>query len=328
MENKTMMNIEKDANVPFHSGDVLVNRFGEIKGNLRKECLGSNPMLIAYLAFNNVKILPVYWKHLSVVKINDGDESVENYDLILVTPMESLELPGFYLIPGFSNYLINKEGKLIKRSAWEDIIASPSVNGYYTYRMKDDYGHTGNRLRHRILAISLIPSNVPVSELTVNHINLVCGDDRISNLEWVTLEENIRHAREFNRDKMKRYPSVEIRDILSGEVMTYGNHTACAKYLNISPMTLVRWAQDGPCKPRRGYQIRWKDDNNSEWPEVSSTGYLFKLIFPSGKSIECNGMRAAKEVNLTRTSLARSLREGRNIINGIRIIHRGHLKPI
>lgn len=44
---------------------------------------------------------------------------------------------------------------------------------------------------HRIIAEAFIPGD---HELFVNHINGVKSDNRISNLEWVTAKQNVKHA--------------------------------------------------------------------------------------------------------------------------------------
>ena len=92
----------------------------------------------------------------------------------------------------YSNYMVSDKGN-IKRNDGIIIkpINPPSGNGYFVIKI------TANKYRkittlHRIVAEAFIPN--PDNKPQVNHINGKKCDNSVSNLEWVTRSENIRHA--------------------------------------------------------------------------------------------------------------------------------------
>ena len=84
---------------------------------------------------------------------------------------------------------------------------------------------------HRIVAENFLdnPNNLP----EVNHIDGDYYNNKLSNLEWISKLDNMRHASE--NKLMKRYTrKVIIKNLETDETKTFDSVTECAKYLNYS----------------------------------------------------------------------------------------------
>ena len=100
-------------------------------------------------------------------------------------------------IPGHENYMASTLGRIMSlRKPGERIMATEVSNGrYLTCRItvaKNKQFHTGV---HRLVAAAF--HGRPSEGMQVNHINGVCMDNRPENLEYMTMQDNIR-------DKVRR----------------------------------------------------------------------------------------------------------------------------
>lgn len=106
------------------------------------------------------------------------------------------EVKGIYSVSNQGRVMNNRTGYILK--------SVPFHRGYMKVNLKVD-GKSISRQVHRLVAIAFIPNldNKP----EVNHKNGIHEDNRVENLEWVTGEENRKHAYETNlvRHKDDRY---------------------------------------------------------------------------------------------------------------------------
>lgn len=98
--------------------------------------------------------------------------------------MEYKEVVGFPYFITSEGIILNSKLKVrqpgLKRSGYHQVtFKSPSKDKTY--------------LVHRLVALTFIPN--PLNKPFVNHINGIKTDNRVENLEWVTHQENMDHAK-------------------------------------------------------------------------------------------------------------------------------------
>jgi DNA-binding XRE family transcriptional regulator len=116
---------------------------------------------------------------------------------------------------------VNGKGKG-KKLVLEQIINPQIDKGYFRVNLYKN-GKLKRIAVHRLVAIAFIPNQEEKPQ--VNHINGIKTDNRLENLEWVTLSENMIHAYKENllvrkgekhtQNKLSVSNVIEIRNLLS-----------------------------------------------------------------------------------------------------------------
>lgn len=263
--------------------------------------------VIAAIVFQEVYLQPAYWSKISIEN-EVGNIYPENFVLSYKEPISSLEYPGFFIIPYYSNYVISRSGILIKKSNGLEIQASRTSLGYFTFRMTDDFGKTQNFLRHRILAYAFLTIPYNYEKLDINHIDGIPGNDSLDNIEWATRSENNYHA--VNNGLKTDNKQVEVYDRVTDKSYMFNSCSQAGKFFKTTETTISNRASSNGTKIYNGFQFRFFKEVNEDWPVVNNGD--FTLNFSDGKIKTCDSLEAARTLDITRTSLMRILREGRN----------------
>ena len=303
----------------FRDGTIISDKGNEVSleefSNVTSVVVESN-FTLASIVYSEDTWPARYWKYLAAVE----EQSQHKGYVYHKEPIESLEYPGFYLIPGFNRYLVTKNALLLDRFEDRLVASSRGVLGYYTWRMRDNKGRAFNRLRHRVLCMAFKPSKTPFDCLEVNHINGLPGDDRLENLELVNRSENVLHA--YKTGLRSDNKPVQIRNVLNGDVEYFYSCSEAARNLGITETTVSKRSQTQGRISYNGLQYRFfSTDSWFDNPSVSSDEKLgYTAYFSDGTNKTCSAAQAAILTGLTRTSFLRKIRESEEVIcKGIKV---------
>jgi hypothetical protein len=144
-----------------------------------------------------------------------------------------------------SLYTKNGHGKTYREHY---MVGSYNNGGYKRLLLNRDGVRTYANF-HRLVALAFIPN--PENKKTINHINGIKDDNRVVNLEWATLQENITHAVINN---LRGSPNRKIKLTSKNDKPTiiFRSYDDCAKYL-------------GKCKGYISYNKYRGIYENEEW---------------------------------------------------------------
>lgn len=122
------------------------------------------------------------------------------------------------LINNCSHHTIDENGTITNTKTNHIKSTWIGANGYLHVDIQEN-GKATKYALHRLLALAFIPN--PEEKRTVNHIDGDKLNNALSNLEWATDSENIKHAYDNNLQPYKRnYSLKEYEDFL--EQILYG----------------------------------------------------------------------------------------------------------
>lgn len=205
-----------------------------------------------------------YVERCQVVFADGNPNNIHPANLVWIFPPEGLEVPlypGYYFIPSFTRYAINRDGKVISLFTGDVKCTGLATTGYRDLGLRrDDLVYHGANL-HRALALTFIPYGHDINLLVTNHRDGDRDNSTLGNLEWVTQSENVQHgyamksgyrgtaknmavrkaliARGVNVDGIEfDHDGIEVKNILTGEVVEYASQNQAAKAIGVSAGTI------------------------------------------------------------------------------------------
>jgi hypothetical protein len=175
-----------------------------------------------------------------------------------------------YPIEGFPNYYVTDTGDVYSRTItnnWRIKKMRPQImpSGYLKVNLCKNSIKTTKHV-HRLVAEAFIPN--PENKRQVNHKNGDRMDNRVSNLEWCSASENIKHSydvlhrknpRSMLGRKGKGNPrSIPVQQILNGVVVAEYENAVDAEDKTGICKTSIRNCCRGGAKTARGFEWKYK----------------------------------------------------------------------
>lgn len=115
-----------------------------------------------------------------------------------------------------NSYAIEEDGRVWSKYAKKYMKTSIDKDGYSTIALKNDRNTYSRFGIHRLLMIAFFPID-NMEDMQVNHKDGNKQNNCLSNLEWVTCEQNLKHARDNNLNttfgqKGNKHPNSKISE--------------------------------------------------------------------------------------------------------------------
>lgn len=209
-------------------------------------------------------------------------------------------------IPAFTRYGIDDDANIVDLITGEPVRTYVGRDGYVSVSLKSDIGIKKLVSRHRcqLLAAGDYPANA--SKLDVNHDNLTPGDDKLSNLSWMSRSENVKHGimmrKHLGNTADTLTGKLDVKNIETGDEYCNLSIDTAARTMNVSSNCLRRYLRKEQYLIINGiWTYKWSDSSGYN---VNSDQWHFKavsvLFLESGVEKHYSQMtEAAKDLGLT-----------------------------
>lgn len=173
----------------------------------------------------------------NIVLYNNGKTKWFTKSALMKEYFPTIDLKGFKTIPGFSDYIVNKEGVVYSKVYRKILNLTKDCNGYHVVSIFNDNRVRKTKKVHHLVLMTFKPNDYKLittdfknnhnpdgKVYSTNHIDGVKTNNRLDNLEVITHKDNVRHAMDtglvstvkpvkvkfHNTGEIKHYPSMAV----------------------------------------------------------------------------------------------------------------------
>jgi hypothetical protein len=189
------------------------------------------------------------------------------------------------VIPNYSKYVASTLGRIKNNYSTQILKQHLDKSGYCRITLTDDTNKSQASGVHRLIAITWIAN--PDNKLTVNHINKIRYDNRMTNLEWSTHSEQNSSKKKDCAKTTRSNKGIWKCDKDTGEQITY-YRTVREAAADINTINHSNISLAARTNANSMYGFKWKYDDskivdiekktnfleNEEWKLVEDTYYI------------------------------------------------------
>ena len=173
----------------------------------------------------------------------------------------------FKSIDGYDNYAISNLGEVLsyKRGYWKRLKPYLGKNGYCYVNLSNEAKVT-HKYIHRLVAEAFLEN--PERKTVVNHIDGDKSNNNVENLEWVTFQENSKHAFDtglvtFEGRHLGAAASstpIIATDPITGERLYFKSQHEASRVLGMT-VPHINKALRGSCLTAYGYTFEYAEES-------------------------------------------------------------------
>lgn len=235
---------------------------------------GLSLALILGVTYRNCLVPIRLLKKLKVLYLDGNVSNHKITNFIWACPEGNLTHPlfnGYCYIPGFSRYLVNRQGEVLSVARGTLLSPYQDKSGYMMYGVQPDVGKRTIVGMHRLLMLAYTKYGPKIDSLDVNHLDTVKDNNNLNNLEWASRKRNSIHA---HYNGLNNSMPVLVRDTVTKEVVRYYSIEETARCMNLNGETVRQRLMTSPTNVyNHRYQFKYEDDTR-DWTQDEQLVYV------------------------------------------------------
>lgn len=179
-----------------------------------------------------------------IVLYNNGKTKWFTKSALMKEYFPTVDLKGFKTIPGFSDYMVSREGVVYSKVYRKILNLTKDCNGYHVVSIFNDNRVRKTKKVHHLVLMAFKPNdyklittdyknnhNADGKIYTTNHIDGVKTNNRLDNLEVIEHKDNVQHAMDTGLVSTVKPVKIKFHD--TGDIKHYPSMIAASRALGM-----------------------------------------------------------------------------------------------